>query len=80
MSISARQAEILSFLEQNSPRRYTRQDILDKVWEYDSDATVGNISVQLSKLKSKCQKRGFAIPFNSTTAYSGGYWWDASCE
>ena len=71
MHLGYKEFEILRLLMSNSSQVVPKEDILTKVWGYDSDAEDNNVEVYISFLRKKLQFLNSAV--NIATIRKIGY-------
>lgn len=63
--------ELVLFLSQNANKAYTREQLLEHVWGYDSDVETRAVDDMVKRIRKRLQKYG--CEFNIVTIWGYGY-------
>jgi DNA-binding response OmpR family regulator len=69
VDLSPKEYELLTYLAGNAGKALSRQQILDKVWDYDYYGDLRTVDTHINRLRSKLKDKGKAI----TTIRGYGY-------
>lgn len=59
MKLTITQYELLEYLIQNSGNIFTREQIFDRVWGFESDTTIAIVEVYIHHLRKKLEPFGY---------------------
>ena len=60
---------------QNTNRAYSRDDLIEKIWGYETDIEYRTIDSHIRNIRDKLRKKGFPIEDYLETVYKVGYKW-----
>ena len=55
LNVSAREFQLVALLAKNAGRPFSREDLLDAVWEFTAEDYDGNVSILISRLRKKLE-------------------------
>ncbi|KAA5806571.1 response regulator transcription factor [Thermoanaerobacterium thermosaccharolyticum] len=71
MSFTSMEFELIQFLAKNANKAFTREQLLEKVWKYDSFTETRAVDDMVKRVREKLQSYG--CEFNISTIWGYGY-------
>jgi len=56
--LTEKEVDIIKYLYQNAPQIASKEELLEKVWEYNTDATTHTVETHIYRLRQKVEKDG----------------------
>ena len=56
--LTEKEVDIIKYLYQNAPQIASKEELLEKVWEYSTDATTHTVETHIYRLRQKVEKDG----------------------
>ncbi|MED0971878.1 response regulator transcription factor [Bacillus paramycoides] len=78
ISLTPIEFSLLGLFLQNINRAYSRDDLIEKIWGYQTDIEYRTIDSHIRNIRDKLRKKGFPVEDYLETVYKVGYKW--KCE
>ncbi|MED1568187.1 response regulator transcription factor [Bacillus paramycoides] len=78
ISLTPIEFSLLGLFLQNTNRAYSRDDLIEKIWGYQTDIEYRTIDSHIRNIRDKLRKKGFPVEDYLETVYKVGYKW--KCE
>ncbi|MDR2994358.1 MAG: response regulator transcription factor [Bacillus cereus] len=75
ISLTPIEFSLLGLFLQNTNRAYSRDDLIEKIWGYETDIEYRTIDSHIRNIRDKLRKKGFPIEDYLETVYKVGYKW-----
>lgn len=75
ISLTPIEFSLLGLLLQNTNRAYSRDDLIEKIWGYETDIEYRTIDSHIRNIRDKLRKKGFPVEDYLETVYKVGYKW-----
>ncbi|MBJ8090940.1 winged helix-turn-helix transcriptional regulator, partial [Bacillus cereus] len=69
ISLTPMEFSLLGFFLQNTNRAYSRYDLIEKIWGYETDIDYITIDSHIRNFRDKIRKKGFPIEDYLETVY-----------
>ncbi|UNP76891.1 response regulator transcription factor [Bacillus nitratireducens] len=75
ISLTPIEFSLLGLFLQNTNRAYSRDDLIEKIWGYQTDIEYRTIDSHIRNIRDKLRKKGFPVEDYLETVYKVGYKW-----
>ncbi|HDR8174317.1 MULTISPECIES: response regulator transcription factor [Bacillus] len=75
ISLTPIEFSLLGLFLQNTNRAYSRDDLIEKIWGYETDIEYRTIDSHIRNIRDKLRKKGFPVEDYLETVYKVGYKW-----
>ncbi|HDR6299708.1 TPA: response regulator transcription factor [Bacillus cereus] len=75
ISLTPIEFSLLGLFLQNTNRAYSRDDLIEKIWGYETDIEYRTIDSHIRNIRDKLRKKGFPVENYLETVYKVGYKW-----
>ncbi|EOA3903993.1 response regulator transcription factor [Bacillus cytotoxicus] len=75
ISLTPIEFALLGLFLQNANRAYSRDDLIEKIWGYQTDIEYRTIDSHIRNIREKLRKKGFPVENYLETIYKVGYKW-----
>lgn len=75
ISLTPIEFSLLGLFLQNTNRAYSRDDLIEKIWGYQTDIEYRTVDSHIRNIRDKLRKKGFPVEEYLETVYKVGYKW-----
>ncbi|MGE7858692.1 MULTISPECIES: response regulator transcription factor [Bacillus] len=75
ISLTPIEFSLLGLFLQNTNRAYSRDNLIEKIWGYETDIEYRTIDSHIRNIRDKLRKKGFPVENYLETVYKVGYKW-----
>ncbi len=75
ISLTPIEFALLGLFLQNANRAYSRDDLIEKIWGYQTDIEYRTVDSHIRNIREKLRKKGFPVENYLETIYKVGYKW-----
>ncbi|KAB2453316.1 response regulator transcription factor [Bacillus sp. CH126_4D] len=75
ISLTPIEFSLLGLFLLNTNRAYSRDDLIEKIWGYETDIEYRTIDSHIRNIRDKLRKKGFPVENYLETVYKVGYKW-----